>query len=70
MNKQPTMKKVVFSIPDDLYREVSALVEQGWFPHRDEILKLALRKFLNSHRPEVMEKHILEDVEWGLRGTN
>jgi Arc/MetJ-type ribon-helix-helix transcriptional regulator len=62
------VKRITGRIPDQLYCQMEALVNEGWFRDREEILNLALRKFLNSHRPEMLEKHILEDVEWGLRG--
>ena len=35
---------------------------------KEDILKEALRKFLDSHRPEMMERFVREDTEWGLRG--
>jgi predicted nucleic acid-binding protein len=28
----------------------------------------ALRRFLDVHRPELLERFIREDVEWGLHG--
>jgi hypothetical protein len=45
------------------------LVKEGWFPSQEEIVKLSLRKFLDSHDPRMMAQFIQEDVEWGLRGT-
>jgi hypothetical protein len=32
------------------------------------VVEKAMKKFLNSHRPEILEKHILEDVKWALGG--
>ena len=43
-------------------------VAEGWFPSREQILEKALKKFLNSNLPELLERHFREDVEWGLRG--
>ena len=51
-----------------LDRQIDALVEQGWFSSRDQIFEEALRRFLDAHRPELMERFVREDVEWGLRG--
>jgi len=34
----------------------------------DDLIADALRRFLDTHRPELMERYILEDVEWGLHG--
>jgi Arc/MetJ-type ribon-helix-helix transcriptional regulator len=62
------MKTVATKISDRLDRAINALVEQGWFPSRDEVVREAIRRFLDAHRPELMEKFIREDVEWGLRG--
>jgi metal-responsive CopG/Arc/MetJ family transcriptional regulator len=57
-------------IPDQLDRTIDELVEQGWFKSRDHVLREALSRFLQAHRPELMEKFIREDVEWGLRGRS
>ena len=35
----------------------------------DAMIVDALRRFLETHRPELMERHVWEDVEWGLRGN-
>jgi Arc/MetJ-type ribon-helix-helix transcriptional regulator len=63
------MKEVRARIPNEMYEQLETLIKQGWFPSREYVLKLALRKFLYSHRPEVLEKQIRDDVEWGLRGN-
>jgi Arc/MetJ-type ribon-helix-helix transcriptional regulator len=62
------MKHLKFDIPDQLYRQMDTLVKQGWFRDQEEILNLALRKFLNSNRPELLERFFREDIEWGLSG--
>jgi Arc/MetJ-type ribon-helix-helix transcriptional regulator len=66
--KKKALQRLEFDIPEQLYRQMETLVREGWFRDREEILNLALRKFLHSHGPELMAKHIREDVEWGLRG--
>jgi len=65
---EENVKSITVKIPDQLHRQMELLVQEGWFRDSEEILNLALRKFLNSHRPALMEKHILDDVEWALRG--
>jgi Arc/MetJ-type ribon-helix-helix transcriptional regulator len=67
-NHKPIMKTIRITLPEALIAELDERIEEGWFPNRDLIFEKALKKFLNSHRPEIMEKHIREDVEWGLRG--
>jgi Arc/MetJ-type ribon-helix-helix transcriptional regulator len=62
------MKKIRANVPDQLHKQIAVLVEQGWFRDEEDIVNQALRRFLDSHRPELMEKFIREDVEWGLRG--
>ena len=64
------MKTVQAKIPDKLDRLIDALVEQGWFQNRDEVVREAIRRFLDAHRPEMMERFVREDVEWGLRGRS
>ena len=55
-------------IPKELQRQIDELVELGWFPSREHIVERALQKFVNSNRPELLEKAIRDDVEWALRG--
>ena len=62
------MKTVEARIPEQLDQQIDTLVEQGWFRSRDQLFQEALRRFLEAHRPELMERFIREDIEWGLRG--
>ena len=55
-------------VPARLYAEMQMLVETGWFRDMDELMSDALRRFIDSHRGELMERFVLEDVEWGLHG--
>lgn len=55
-------------LPARLVAEMQALVDAGWFRDRDEILAEALRRYLESHRPQLVERLAHEDVEWGLLG--
>jgi Arc/MetJ-type ribon-helix-helix transcriptional regulator len=64
-----TMKTVQANISEEMYRRMQVLVKEGWFPDTEEIIKQALRKFLDSHDPKVLERHLQEDLEWGLRGV-
>jgi Arc/MetJ-type ribon-helix-helix transcriptional regulator len=62
------MKIVQTKIPDKLDRAIDSLVTLGWFSNREQIIHEAIRRFLDAHHPELMEKFIREDVEWGLSG--
>jgi Arc/MetJ-type ribon-helix-helix transcriptional regulator len=55
-------------IPNGLLTQAQQLVETGWFRSLDEIILDALRRFLETHRLELMEEFIQQDVEWGLHG--
>lgn len=43
-------------------------MDKGWFRNEDDMILEALRRFLDTHRIELMEKFIRENVEWGLHG--
>lgn len=57
-------------IPERLLGEARSLVDSGWFGSLDEIFADALRRFLETHRDELMERFVRDDVEWGLRGAD
>jgi Arc/MetJ-type ribon-helix-helix transcriptional regulator len=56
------------NVPPRLLTEMQMLVEAGWFRDLDELMLNALRRFVESHRAESMERFIREDMEWGLHG--
>ncbi len=62
------MKTIEMDVPEQLYKKATGLVKEGWFRDEQTIFSEAIRRFLDSHRSELMEKHILDDVEWGLHG--
>jgi Arc/MetJ-type ribon-helix-helix transcriptional regulator len=64
------MKTIEAEISDGLDQAIDMLVERGWYASRDEVLQEALHRFLEAHQPELMERFIRQDVEWGLRGDN
>jgi Arc/MetJ-type ribon-helix-helix transcriptional regulator len=61
---------VQMELPALLHQQMRLLVKEGWFRDETDILLEALRRFLESHRPEIMEQYIREDVEWGLNGRD
>ena len=62
------MATVQTDVPARLFTEMQMLVESGWFRDMDELMSDALRRFVESHRAELIERFIMEDVEWGLHG--
>jgi len=59
---------IQMTLPPRLYQQIRTLVADGWFRDEDDLLFEALRRFLDVHRPELLERFIREDVEWGLYG--
>jgi hypothetical protein len=67
--KEAKTTTVQTEIPEGLLTQAQDLVTAGWFRNLDELLLDALRRFLESHRGELMEEFIRQDVEWGLTGN-
>ena len=61
-------KTVQAELPAGILKQMQSLVNEGWFEDINDLILDALRRFLESHRPELMEHHVLRDVEWGLYG--
>ena len=62
------MKSITVECPDQLHAQLQEMVQSGWVKDQQEAMLEALRRFLDSHRPDLQEAHVLKDVEWGLRG--
>ena len=57
-------------IPISLVIQAQKLVDAGWFRDIDDLFLDALRRFLESHRENLLEEFIRQDVEWGLAGDD
>jgi Arc/MetJ-type ribon-helix-helix transcriptional regulator len=57
-------------VPEQLYKKAQILVKEGWFRDEQDIFSEAIRRFLDAHRSDLMEKFVREDVEWGLHGQD
>ncbi len=64
------MKTIQMEVPEKLYEKATGLVKEGWFRDEKDIFAEAIRRFLDSHQPELMDKYIFNDVEWGLHGQD
>lgn len=67
--KEKQTKTVRTEIPVGLLTQAQDLVEAGWFRDLDDLMLDALRRFLESHRGELMEEFVRQDIEWGLTGN-
>lgn len=68
MAETPTTVKAEF--PERVLGEMEALVRAGWFHDLNDLMVEAVRRLLDTHRPELMERFIREDVDWALRGRD
>jgi len=57
-------------LPAALADQARAFVAAGCAKDLDELLAEALRRFLESHAPELTDASMREDVQWGLRGND
>jgi Arc/MetJ-type ribon-helix-helix transcriptional regulator len=57
-------------LPPRLAKAVEQLVEDGWYSDTQSLVVEAVRRFIATHRPELMDRFVREDVEWGLRGND
>ena len=64
------MRTISTEVPEQLYKKAKVLVKEGWFRDKKDIFSEAIRRFLDSHQSELMEKFVRDDVEWGLRGND
>ena len=64
------MKTLSIECPDSLVDRLERLVQAGWVVDEQQAVIEALRRFLDSHRPEIIESEVLADVEWGLHGKD
>ena len=64
------MATLTCNCPDRLAEQLEVFIKEGWATDADEAVTEALRRFLESHRPEVVRSQVLEDVDWGLSGED
>jgi hypothetical protein len=57
-------------LPPRLAEAVERLVDDGWYSDPQSLVVEAVRRFIATHQPELMDRFIREDVEWGLRGQD
>jgi Arc/MetJ-type ribon-helix-helix transcriptional regulator len=65
-----TVTAIQARLPERLVCEANALVEQGWFEDLDSVLQEALRRYLDVHRSDLLDRFVREDGAWGLGGSD
>ena len=56
-------------IPTRLVTEIEAMVAAGWAKDVEQVFIDALLRDLDAHHPDLTERFVRDDVEWGLRGN-
>lgn len=64
----PAMKKLTIECPDDLHVKLQELVMHGWEDSAEEAVIEAIRRYVRAREPRILEKHLKQDIEWGLHG--
>jgi Arc/MetJ-type ribon-helix-helix transcriptional regulator len=64
------MKTLSVEIPEQLGQRLDVFVQSGYAPNAQQTMIEALRRFLDSHEPALIEQQVLADVAWGLRGSD
>ena len=57
-------------VPDRLWQQAQAMVEQGWVSDMESLIAESLRRYIDSHQEIITEQFIKSDVDWGLRGRD
>jgi metal-responsive CopG/Arc/MetJ family transcriptional regulator len=64
------MKTIAIECPDRLHEQLENLAREGWIRSPEQAVLEAVRRFLDSHQPELQRAQILSDVQWGLHGRD
>jgi metal-responsive CopG/Arc/MetJ family transcriptional regulator len=59
-------ESIMVELPADLALKLKSYVADGWAASTDEVIAEATRRYLWTHRPEVIERHLREDVQMAL----
>jgi hypothetical protein len=64
------MKTLTLEYPDKLDEQVKTLVNSGWAQSAEQLVLDALKRYLETHRLEVLERQLRSDIEWGISGND
>ena len=64
------MTTLTIQCPDQLADQLDCFVKEGWASDVSETIVEALRRFLDSHQPDMVRTQVLADAEWGLHGKD
>ncbi|MCQ3938207.1 MAG: CopG family transcriptional regulator [Chloroflexi bacterium] len=55
-------------LPPQLAKMAEEYVREGWSIDMNSLIVEALRRYMETHQAQILERFIEEDVEWGLNG--
>ena len=64
------VEATTIKLPPRLAHEAEIYIQSGWAPDLNTLVVEALRRYLESHKMELQERFLLEDIEWALKGND
>ena len=61
------METIPAKITGRLEKEMDALIEQGWYANRSDLIRAAVRDLVRKQRLDRLEQAVREDIAWGLK---
>ena len=61
------METIPAKITLRLESEMDALIRDGWYANRSELIRSAVRDLVRRTRLEQLEAAVKEDIAWGLK---
>ena len=62
------MQTVPAKLTEKLVLEAEALIKEGWYANKSELIRDAVRDLINKLKLQKLEKAMKEYIEWGLYG--
>lgn len=63
------METVPAKLTKRIVVEMEALIKQGWYANRSELIRDAIRELIKKQKVVQLESAIKEDIQWGLYGA-
>ncbi len=57
-------------IPDQLLHQAQTVIDEGWISDWNSLVVEALRRYIESHRSQLTEAFLKDDVRWSLHGND
>jgi len=62
------MEMVPAKMTKRIIAEMDALIEQGWYANKSELIRDAVRILVKKQKVAQLESAVKEDIQWGLYG--